>query len=61
MNSASIGIEIINPGHDGGSPPYPDRQIVATIALASDVCARWAIRPERQRLSLDVFGAHSGC
>ena len=47
VNSASIGIEIVNPGHDGGSPPYPDRQIVATIALASDSCARWAIRPER--------------
>ena len=36
MNSASIGIEIVSPG-DGGSPPYPDRQIVATIALASDI------------------------
>ena len=35
VNSASIGIEIVNPGHDGGS----DRQIAATIALARDVRA----------------------
>ena len=25
LNSASIGIEIVNPGHEGGSPPFPDR------------------------------------
>jgi N-acetylmuramoyl-L-alanine amidase len=46
VNSASIGIEIVNPGHDGGSPPYPDRQIAATIALARDVCSRWTLPPE---------------
>ena len=47
LNSASIGIEIVNPGHDGGSPPFPERQIEATIALAQDIGARWAIAPER--------------
>jgi N-acetylmuramoyl-L-alanine amidase len=47
LNSASIGIEIVNPGHDGGSPPFPGRQIEATVALAQDICARWAIAPER--------------
>jgi N-acetylmuramoyl-L-alanine amidase len=47
LNSASIGIEIVNPGHEGGSPPFPDRQIEATIALAQDIGARWAIAPER--------------
>ena len=54
VNSASIGIEIVNPGHDGGSPPYPDRQIAATIALARDVCSRWAIPPERVLAHSDV-------
>ena len=44
LNSASIGIEIVNPGHDGGSPPFPSRQIEATIKLARDICARWANR-----------------
>ena len=29
LNSASIGIEIVNPGHEGGSPPFPDCQIEA--------------------------------
>jgi N-acetylmuramoyl-L-alanine amidase len=47
LNSVSIGIEIVNPGHDGGSPPFPDRQIAATIALGRDCLSRRKIRPER--------------
>jgi N-acetylmuramoyl-L-alanine amidase len=47
LNSASIGVEIVNPGHDGGSPPFPERQIAAAIALARDICARWGIASER--------------
>jgi N-acetylmuramoyl-L-alanine amidase len=47
VNSASIGIEIANPGHDGGLPPYPDAQIEAVIALTRDIAGRWGIRPER--------------
>jgi N-acetylmuramoyl-L-alanine amidase len=57
LNSASIGVEIVNPGHDGGSPPYPDRQIAATIALARDVCVRWAIAPDRVLAHSDVAPA----
>lgn len=47
MNSVSIGIEIVNPGHDGGCPPYPAVQIDAVIALGQDICARHAIAPAR--------------
>jgi N-acetylmuramoyl-L-alanine amidase len=47
INSSSIGIEIANPGHDGGLPPYPDAQIEAVIALTRDIAGRWAIRPDR--------------
>lgn len=47
INSASIGIEIVNPGHDGGAPRFPDAQIAATIALARDIFSRWTIAPER--------------
>ncbi len=47
MNSASIGIEIVNPGHDHGYPPFPAAQISAVIALCADIAARWRIRPER--------------
>ena len=54
LNSASIGIEIVNPGHDGGLPPFPDRQIAATIALARDLGSRWTIRPERVLAHSDV-------
>ncbi|HLX97763.1 MAG TPA: N-acetylmuramoyl-L-alanine amidase [Roseiarcus sp.] len=57
LNSASIGIEIINPGHDGGSPPFPQPQIEATIELARDICARWAIAPERVLAHSDVAPA----
>jgi N-acetylmuramoyl-L-alanine amidase len=54
LNSASIGIEIVNPGHDGGLPPFPDRQIEATIALVRDIGARWAIAPERVLAHSDI-------
>jgi len=54
LNSASIGIEIVNPGHDGGAPPFPDRQIAATIALARDILSRWTILPERVLAHSDV-------
>lgn len=47
INSASIGIEIANPGHPGGMPPYPQAQIEAVIALARDITDRWGIRPDR--------------
>jgi N-acetylmuramoyl-L-alanine amidase len=57
VNSASIGIEIVNPGHDGGLPPFPDRQIDATIALTRDICARWAIPPQRVLAHSDVAPA----
>jgi N-acetylmuramoyl-L-alanine amidase len=54
LNSASIGIEIVNPGHDGGSPPFPDRQIAATIALARDCLSRSDIPHERVLAHSDV-------
>ncbi|MGA8716051.1 MAG: N-acetylmuramoyl-L-alanine amidase [Roseiarcus sp.] len=54
LNSASIGIEIVNPGHDGGLPPFPERQIAATIALARDICSRWKMSPERVLAHSDV-------
>lgn len=46
VNSASIGIEIVNAGYaaDGSRPPYPDAQIEAVIALCKDIQTRHAIR-----------------
>ena len=57
LNSASIGVEIVNPGHDGGLPPFPERQIDATIALVRDIAARRGIRPERVLAHSDVAPA----
>ena len=54
LNSASVGIEIINPGHEGGSPPFADAQIEAVIALCKDICARWSISPERVLAHSDI-------
>jgi N-acetylmuramoyl-L-alanine amidase len=47
MNSASVGIEIVNPGHEFGYAPFPAEQIAAVTALCRDIVARWRIRPDR--------------
>ncbi|HXT06152.1 MAG TPA: N-acetylmuramoyl-L-alanine amidase [Roseiarcus sp.] len=57
MNSASIGVEICNRGHDGGSPPFADRQIEAVVALCRDVTARCLLRPERVLAHSDIAPA----
>ncbi len=54
MNSASIGIEIVNRGHDGGCPSYPAAQIAALIALCRDVTARRAIPAQRVLAHSDI-------
>lgn len=45
INSASIGIEIHNPGHAGGYPDFPEAQMRAVEALSGDIVARHAIAP----------------
>ena len=45
VNSASVGIEIVNPGHDGGLPGFPSRQMDALAELSRDVIERHGIRP----------------
>src|SRR6187402_2059800 len=41
VNGVSIGIEIVNPGHEFGYRAFPDAQIAAVIALLSDIRERW--------------------
>jgi N-acetylmuramoyl-L-alanine amidase len=43
VNHASIGIEIVNPGHEFGYRPFPPAQIDAVIALVADIRTRWSI------------------
>lgn len=47
VNAMSVGIEIVNAGHDGGCPPFPAAQIDAVIDLGGDICARHGIVPAR--------------
>ena len=47
INSCSIGIEIVNRGHDFDYPAFPERQIAAVIALCGDILARTGIVAER--------------
>jgi N-acetylmuramoyl-L-alanine amidase len=65
LNSRSIGIEIVHPGHRdgppsrphdifGGAPPFPEAQIAAVIALCRDIAARRAIAPRRILAHSDI-------
>ncbi len=45
INSASIGIEIVNGGHDFGLPAFPPPQIRALIVLAREIVRRQGILP----------------
>jgi N-acetylmuramoyl-L-alanine amidase len=54
INSASIGIEIHNPGHDWGYADFPEAQLAAVEALCLDIVARHGIRPERVLAHSDV-------
>jgi N-acetylmuramoyl-L-alanine amidase len=43
INGESIGIEIVNPGHEFGYRPFPEPQIAAVIELIGDIRTRWSI------------------
>jgi N-acetylmuramoyl-L-alanine amidase len=47
LNRVSIGIEIVNPGHEGGYRPFPAAQMAAVEALCRDILARHPIPPDR--------------
>jgi N-acetylmuramoyl-L-alanine amidase len=43
VNSASIGIEMVNPGHEFGYRPFPQAQMASVIPLVAEIKARHAI------------------
>jgi len=43
VNAASIGVEIVNPGHEWGYRAFPEPQVAAVIALVADIRTRWMI------------------
>ncbi len=53
INSRSIGIEIVNPGHEFGYASFPLRQIAAVISLCKSILTR------RGPLSADRILGHS--
>lgn len=52
INSASVGIEIVNPGHEFGYPPFPEEQIDALIPLVAAI-------KERHRVTRGNVVGHS--
>jgi len=46
INSTSIGIEMVNPGHEWGYRPFPEPQLATFISLAQDILGRHGIAPE---------------
>lgn len=46
INSHSIGIELVNPGHEFGYQPFPEPQIQALVELCHDIFSRHDIKPE---------------
>ncbi|WP_076865601.1 N-acetylmuramoyl-L-alanine amidase [Bradyrhizobium mercantei] len=47
INSCSIGVEIVNRGHDWGYPDFPLRQIAAVIALCRGIMLRRNVASHR--------------
>ena len=47
VNARSIGIELVNPGHEHGYRPFPEAQMAALERLAGAVVRRHRIPPRR--------------
>src|SRR5919109_1248523 len=54
INSCSIGIEIVNRGHDWGYPDFPSRQIAAVTALCRGIMLRREVPGHRVLAHSDV-------
>jgi N-acetyl-anhydromuramyl-L-alanine amidase AmpD len=54
INSCSIGIEIVNRGHDWGYPDFPSRQIAAVTALCRGIMLRREVPSHRVLAHSDV-------
>ncbi|HEX4616682.1 MAG TPA: N-acetylmuramoyl-L-alanine amidase, partial [Stellaceae bacterium] len=47
LNAVSLGIEIVNPGHEWGYSPFPEIQMASVEHLCRDLVARYSIPPHR--------------
>jgi N-acetylmuramoyl-L-alanine amidase len=57
MNAASVGIEIVNPGHEWGYRPFTGHQMKSLTKLAKDIMARHSIDPENVLAHSDIAPA----
>src|SRR6201996_5388422 len=57
INARSIGIELVNPGHEFGYVPFAEPQIAALIDLAQTILKRHPIPPHRVLGHSDVAPA----
>ena len=54
INSRSVGIEIVNPGHEFGYRAFPDAQIAAVIELGRGIVSRHRIPPRNVIAHSDI-------
>ena len=54
VNDFSIGIELVNPGHEHGYRPFPRLQMDALLDLARDIVARHPIDPRNVVAHSDI-------
>ncbi len=54
LNDRSIGIELVNPGHEWGYRAFPEAQYKSCIALCQAIIGRWPIPPRRVLAHSDV-------
>lgn len=47
LNAVSLGVEIVNPGHEWGYRPFPEAQMIAVERLCQDLVWRHSIAPHR--------------
>jgi N-acetylmuramoyl-L-alanine amidase len=47
INACSIGVEMVNPGHEFGYRPFPEAQIAAVVDLLADIRSRWTVPDAR--------------
>ena len=57
LNACSVGIELVNPGHEYGYRAFPDAQIAALIELCQGILSRHAIPAARVLGHSDVAPA----
>jgi N-acetylmuramoyl-L-alanine amidase len=54
LNDVSIGIELVNPGHEWGYRAFPAAQMAALADLARGIVERWRVSPSRVVAHADI-------